>query len=97
MNKFLTLATCTLVLSLSACGSDPKIVEANSEGISFRFDGSDEELKDVTVQANAQCANTGKMGVLTNVSETEDSHVAHFECREHQPQPQIPAQPIIVK
>lgn len=75
-----SLALCAL-LPLSACGSDPAVLTNNIEGVSYTFDGGDEQLKKVTEMAMMECQRFGRIAVLKNTSELEDDHVANFACR----------------
>ena len=81
MNRFLTITyACVLSLSATACSSSPKMITGNPEGVSYTFDGSDDGLKYATEKAAVACQNNGKVAVLKNVSKTDDSRIAHFDC-----------------
>jgi len=77
MKKFLILA---IILALPACSSTPRAFTSNVEGISFIFDGSKSELKEVTRQATNECQRFGRVAVLRNTSEVDDNYVANFSC-----------------
>lgn len=80
--KLLTaaIATTSLSLMLSACGTTPTNISSTPAGVTYTFDGSDSQLKDITGKAAVQCQKSGKIAVLRNVSKLDDSHVANFDC-----------------
>lgn len=81
-----TMATVGMVIlmgaGLAACGSaDPKVLNSTPDGVSVTFDGSDSQLRKANEVARDECARSGRVATLSNVSRTDDSRIANFDCR----------------
>lgn len=69
-----------VVLSLTACGDSPRMVSGNIEGVAYRFDGTDEEFKEVNGKAMHECQRFGRTAVLKNTSPMDEDFIANFGC-----------------
>jgi len=79
------IALLSLCLILSACANlnmnkQPKMVSGNTDGMSYSYDGSYEQLNMVTQRAMSDCQKFGRFAVLKNTGQVEDSHLANFNC-----------------
>ncbi len=74
------LALLSLMVALSACGANTKVISDTSDNVTIRMDDDLDSLNEATAKANSACAKKGKLARFQNVADVEDEKVAIYSC-----------------